>query len=66
MVMSGAIVNNVEGLFYALRRGCEPKIFVDVIDELLKEGEIRVSKEFNRTATKIHCVKRYTISVMNK
>lgn len=66
MVTSGAIVNNVEGLFYALRRGCEPKIFVDVIDELLKEGEIRVSKEFNRTATKIHCVKRYTISVMNK
>lgn len=60
-ILNHSISNNKQGLDYALRRGCEPKLYVEVIDALRKEGKIRIEGKFNRQATNIHNVGEYKI-----
>lgn len=62
-ILAGVITDNISGMKLTMRLGCEPKIFVEVIEELLKEGKINVDKSFNRASAGIHKVKKYQIEV---
>ncbi|MCK4909621.1 MAG: three-Cys-motif partner protein TcmP [Planctomycetes bacterium] len=62
-ILSGKISGNADGLKKALINGCLPKIFVEVISELTKNGRINIIGDFNRQATNIHKVKKYQIEV---
>ncbi len=63
-ILEGTIRDNLTGLKYALSEGCKPKLFVDVIDNLLELEKISIDGEFNRQATSIHKAKIYYISVL--
>lgn len=63
-VLTGIIKDNHAGLKYALMQGCKPKLFTDVVDELLKLKKISTIGEMNRTSTRIHSAKKYEISVL--
>ncbi|MCD7713992.1 MAG: three-Cys-motif partner protein TcmP [Prevotella sp.] len=60
-ILNDKIRTNCEGLKYALKRGCLPKLYVDVVTELLSKQLISIDGKFNRQATNIHKVKKYTI-----
>ena len=62
-ILSGAITDNITGMKLTMRLGCEPKVFVEVIDELLKEDKIKVDKSFNRASSGVHKVKKYQIEI---
>ena len=62
-ILAGVITDNISGMKLTMRLGCEPKIFVEVIDELLKGGKINVDTSFNRTSAGVHKVKKYQIEV---
>jgi three-Cys-motif partner protein len=60
-ILSGGITDNITGMKYALRHGCQPKVFVDVIQELIKKGKVRIEQgyKFNKRATNIHKIEVY-------
>lgn len=60
----GQIINNVAGLKFTLSKGCEPKLFVEVIDSLCNEKKIEIIGKFNRQSTNIHKVDEYRIKVL--
>lgn len=60
-IRNGNITTNREGLKYALKRGCLPKLFVDTIVELKSSGEVLIEGKFNKQSTKIHTVDEYKI-----
>ena len=62
-VLNSTITDNTTGLNYALECGCEPKLFVEVIEALLKEDKIKISGCFNKKATNIHRLKQYKIEL---
>lgn len=64
LILKREITNNKEGLLYTLKCGCEPKIFIDVINELLKKKKIEIIGKRNRTSTSIHNVEVYNIKVL--
>lgn len=63
LIMSGAITSNIQGLQYALKRGCEPKLFVEVITQLKKAGKVTIIGKFNRQSTNIHRIDEYLIEL---
>ncbi|WP_165022757.1 three-Cys-motif partner protein TcmP [Dysgonomonas sp. ZJ279] len=63
LILNGEITNNKDGLLYTLECGCEPKIFPDVINELLKKKKIEIIGKKNRTSTSIHNVDVYNIKI---
>lgn len=65
LILNATIQNNIDGLKYALRCGCRPVLFVDVMNKLLAERKVRITDgKFNKTATNIHKAKRYTFEVV--
>jgi len=56
LILSGRISDNKTGLKYALTKGCEPKIFTEVVQNLLNDKLIEV-KSFNKQSTNIHRIK---------
>ena len=42
---------------YTLKRGCEPKLFVKVVQELIDSKSIEILGKFNKQATKIHRIR---------
>lgn len=60
-ILSGGITDNITGMKYALGHGCQPKVFVDVIQELIKKGKVRIEQgyKFNKRATNIHKIEVY-------
>jgi len=61
-IRSGEITNNVDGLKYAIRNGCQGNVFTKVMEEFVKMGNIEItSGKFNLKSSMIH-----TISGMNK
>lgn len=66
LILDEKITSNKEGLLYALKQGCEPKIYVEVIEGLIKEGLIEIEGDFNRTSSKIHAAKQYAINVLKR
>lgn len=63
-ILSQQITSNIDGLKYALRCGCEPKIYVEVIDKLRRYSQVTIDGVFNRTAANIHNAKPYNIVIL--
>lgn len=62
-IVSGEIRSNITGLKWVLSQGCQPKLFVEVINKMLKTGKIEVSTGFNQKSTRIHSIPEYRIIV---
>lgn len=56
-ILNGRITNNASGMKFTLKNGCLPKLFVEVVKELIQEDRITIDGEFNSTATKIYAIK---------
>ena len=54
LILSGKISDNKAGLKHALKRGCEPKLFTEVVQELINNKSIKIVGKFNKQSTKIH------------
>lgn len=63
-ILAKEIANNKDGLRYALKCGCEPKVYVDVIEDLINSKKVSIDGTFNRTAVNIHSAKLYNITVI--
>ena len=61
LILLGKIKDNITGLKLAMEKGCEPKVFVEVIKELEKENRISFIGKKNYSSTNIHRVKQYMI-----
>lgn len=64
LIKEGRITSNIQGLQFALKQGCEPKIFVEVISQLKKNNNISIEGKFNRQSTNIHRVEEYKIVLL--
>lgn len=62
-ILNKVILTNKEGLKFALSLGCKPKLFVEVIDDLLRTKRIEIEGKFTKRATNIHAVEEYKIIV---
>ena len=60
-ILKKEITNNIDGLKFVLSHGCEPKLFVDVVENLINQQEITIEGNFNRTASNIHKAAKYQI-----
>ena len=65
-ILSGEIIDNETGLKFALKNGCLPKLFTDVVKELEKENSITRTGDMNYTSTNIHNAGKYYISLAGK
>ena len=69
LILSGNIKDNISGMKFAMRKGCQPKLFIDVVDSLLKNKRISIEGKFNRKATNIHTISDsniYTIKIVKQ
>lgn len=64
LILNGEKKSNVEGLKWVLSRGCEPKLFVEVISSLLEKGKVTIQGVFNKQSSNIHRVEEYKIKVL--
>ena len=64
MVLRAEITDNISGLDYALKCGCEPKLFVEVMESLIKDKKIRVIGTYNKRSTNIHRINEYKIELI--
>ena len=62
-ILEGVIRSNIEGLKYTLKLGCEPKIFVEVMQLLISKGMISIDGKFNKQSANIHKVNEYKILI---
>lgn len=62
-ILNKSITNNRTGLKFALSLGCKPKLFIEVIDDMLQNHKITIEGKFNKQATNIHSVEEYKIVV---
>ena len=53
-ILNSTIKDNITGLDYALECGCEPKLFVEVMDSMIKENRVKILGTYNKQATNIH------------
>lgn len=66
LILQGEIDNNKDGIKYVLREGCQPKLFVEVIQNLIsrKKVEIIDGYKFNKKASNAHKVDVYKFKVL--
>ncbi len=57
LILSGEISDNKTGLRYALIKGCEPKLFTEIVQKLMNEKQIEIVGKFNKQSTNIHRIK---------
>ncbi len=62
-ILDSTIKDNITGLDFALDCGCEPKLFVEVMDTLIKEDRVKIEGTYNKQATNIHKVDKYFIKL---
>ncbi|MBQ9637641.1 MAG: three-Cys-motif partner protein TcmP [Prevotella sp.] len=62
-ILDSTINDNITGLDYALECGCEPKLFVDVMDTLINENRVKILGKYNKQATNIHKANTYKIEL---
>ncbi|MBD3234348.1 MAG: three-Cys-motif partner protein TcmP [candidate division Zixibacteria bacterium] len=65
MILSRDITDNIAGFKYALKNGCLPILFTEVVLNLEKEGKIRREGDVKNASTNIHKVKEYKINVIS-
>ena len=64
-ILSGNINNNLTGLKYTMYKGCEPKLFTEVVKELEHSKKIERQGNINYSSTNIHRAKIYQIKLLN-
>jgi len=57
LILSGKITDNKTGLKYALTKGCEPKLFTKVVEELINDNLVEIVGKFNNQSIIIHRIK---------
>lgn len=60
-IINKEITSNIEGLKFVLSLGCEPKLFVDIVKELIAQNIVEIDGTFNRTSSNIHRASEYHI-----
>jgi three-Cys-motif partner protein len=66
LILSGEIKDNKIGLQYALKNGCEPKLFTEVVQNLINRKSIEIIGKFSKQSTNIHKIKEcYQIKRIN-
>lgn len=60
-ILNGEIISNIQGLKLVLSYGCEPKLYVEVIKDLIEQQKVEIKGTFNRIANNIHKVDEYHI-----
>lgn len=66
LILSGEIKDNKSGLKYALIKGCEPKIFTTIVQEMKNNKLIDIERKFNKQSNNIHRIREpYFIKVRN-
>lgn len=63
LILKGEIQSNVEGLKWVLSHGCEPKLFIEVVELLIAQKRIMIQGKFNKQCSNIHKVTEYKIDV---
>lgn len=61
LILSGEISDNITGLKYAMKNGCEPSLFTEVVKKMEKEKLIERSGTKKYTSTNIHKADFYQI-----
>lgn len=64
LILNCKIKSNTEGLKWVLSRGCEPKLFVDVVRALVVQKKVEIQGNFNKQSSNIHRVEEYKIEVL--
>lgn len=64
-ILSGEITDNKAGLIFAIKNGCEPIIFTEVVQQLEKCNLIQRFGDINNQSSSIHKAKEYTIKLLN-
>jgi hypothetical protein len=59
LILSGEITDNKTGLKYTLINGCEPKLFTEVVQNLINRKAIEIIGKFNKQSTSIHKIKEF-------
>lgn len=62
-ILHSEIADNETGLKYALKKGCEPKLFVETVKKLQNQNKIEIDGKFNAQSINIHKVEKYKIVV---
>lgn len=57
LILAEKITDNKTGLKYALTKGCEPKLFTEVVQKLINNKSIEIIGKFNKQSTNIHRIK---------
>lgn len=57
LILNGEISDNIIGLKYTMNRGCEPKLFTEVVKELEREKKIERLGDKRYSSTNIHRLK---------
>ena len=65
LVLSGKISDNITGMKFAMRKGCEPKLFTDIVKELEKNKRIERYGNVNNTSSNIHRANIYNIKILD-
>lgn len=63
-ILNGNIRTNIAGLKFALKNGCQPKVYIDVIQDLVTSKQVEPVP--NKQATNIHNIKEYDIKLINQ
>lgn len=64
LILTGKLSDNISGLKYAMRNGCEAKLFVEAIKDLEKEKMIERIGDANNQSSNIHKAKIYRIKIL--
>lgn len=64
LILNGKIKSNIEGLKWVLSHGCEPKLFVDVMNSLVAQKRIAIQGKFNKQSSNIHRVEEYKMEIL--
>lgn len=62
-ILHSEISDNVTGLKYALKKGCEPKLFVETMKKLQEQNKVEIDGKPSTKSTNIHKVEKYKIVV---
>ncbi len=65
LILSGKISNNISGLKFVMQKGCEPRLFTEVIQKLTREKLIDRLGNTNNQSSNIHRAKEYHIKRLN-
>ena len=63
-ILSGKIRDNSTGLIAALKAGCLPRVFTEVVKDMEQQGLILRTGKVNNSSTRIHKVINYSIEVL--